>query len=122
MKIREAIAQVDENLANVCAPKSKIGWLSLLDHRVKTKIVDTHEDGEKILFDGYDTETDPETELLVYAPYDEMYLRWLEAQIHYVNQEEDRYNNAMDIFNRLWVEFRNDYNRKHMPLGCRLKF
>ena len=122
MKIREAIAQVDESLANVCTQKNKISWLNQLDHRVKTKIIDTHEGREKVRFDGYDAETDTETELLVYAPYDEMYLRWLEAKIYYANQEEARYNNAMDLFEALWAEFRNDYNRTHIPLGSRLKY
>lgn len=122
MNIREAIEQVDRNLTNVYTQKEKIGWLSQLDARVKAKIVDTHEGGEKVFFDGYDEKTDLDTELLIYAPFDEMYLRWLEAKIHYANQEEGRYNNAIDIFEALFAEFRNDYNRKHMPIGCRLKF
>ena len=122
MKLREAIEQVDRNLVNVCTQKDKIAWLSQLDSRVKAKIIDTHEGEEKVVFDGYDEKTDPDTELLVYAPFDEMYLRWLEARIHYANQEESRYNNAIATFEVLWMEFRNDYNRRHMPIGHRLKF
>lgn len=122
MTIRDVLTQVDSNLGNTYEQKEKIGWLSLLDQRVKTLIIDTHEGGETIIFSGYDENTDLDTTLLVPAPFDEMYLRWLEAQIHYRDHEEGRYNNAMDTFNTLWAEFRNYYNRQHMPLGHRLKF
>ena len=122
MTIRDVITQVNSSLGNTYGQKEKIGWLSTLDQRVKALIIDTHEGAENITFNGYSEDTDPDTALLVPAPFDEMYLRWLEAQIHYRDHEEDRYNNAMDTFNVLWVEFRNYYNRLHMPLGHRLKF
>ena len=122
MTIRDVLTQVDSNLGNTYTQKEKISWLSALDQRVKTLIVDTHEGGENVAFSGYDETTDQDTALLVPAPFDEMYLRWLEAQIHYRDHEEGRYNNAIDTFNVLWAEFRNYYNRQHMPLGHRLKF
>lgn len=122
MTIREAITQADESLGNTYTQKEKINWLSLLDQRVKTKIIDTHAGADAVSFSGYDASTDLETVLLVPAPFDEMYLRWLEAQIHYRDHEDVRYNNAIDIFNMLWDEFRNDYNSKHMPLGHRFQF
>ncbi len=122
MTIRETIAQVDAGLGNAYTQKEKIGWLSLLDQRVKTLIIDVREDAEKVTFNGYDENTALDTKLLVPAPFDEIYLRWLEAQIHYRNQEEDRCNNATDAFNLLWAEFRNHYNRQHMHLSTRLQF
>lgn len=122
MTIQKAITQVDADLSNTYTQKEKVGWLSLLDQRVKTLIMDTREGAEAISFNGYDENTELETKLLVPAPFDEIYLRWLESQIHYRNQEEDRCNNATDAFNVLWAEFRNYYNRQHMPLGTRLRF
>ena len=120
MTIREVIAQVDGRLANTYEQKEKINWLSQLDQRVKTLIIDTHEGAQDVIFSGYDTQTDLDTVLLVPAPFDDIYLRWLEAQIYYYNQEEARCNNATDAFNVRWGEFWNDYNRKHMPLGQKL--
>ena len=122
MKLLEAINQVDSSLGNTYGRKEKIGWLSQLDLRVKTQIIDTREGAEDVTFNGYDENADQDTVLLVPAPFDEIYLRWLESQIHYRNQEEDRCNNATDAFNALWAEFRNYYNRQHMPLGTRLRF
>ena len=120
MTIREAIARLDSSLANVCTQTEKIAWMSQLDARVKVLIIDTHEGADNVHFDGYTENTDMDTALLVPPPFDEMYLRWMEAQVHYVNQEEDRCNNASDAFQELWEDFWRDYNRKHMPLGQKL--
>lgn len=84
----------------------------------------THEynDGEEeITFTGY-TEGDGETELLVGQPYDEMYIRWLEAQIDYNNMEYDSFNNSNGVFESIYSSFRNAYNQSHMPKGARKIF
>ena len=122
MKIQQVIEKVNSLKSNRFDDKDKIGWLSTLDATVKTQIIDTHEGGEKLLFTGYDEKTDTQTELLVPAPYDEMYLHYLAAQMEYYDAQEDRYNNAMDLFNSVWDRFRKHYHRNHMPLGCTMKY
>jgi len=50
-----------------------------------------------------------EQELLVELPYDALYLRYMEAQIHYASGEMTRYNNAITAWNELlltWRDFR----------------
>ena len=81
MKIREAVERIDSHKHNIYTQNDKIAWLSRLDSMVKTLIIDAHEGGEAVEFTGYDDSTDLNTEMLVPAPFDEMYLRWLEAQI-----------------------------------------
>lgn len=117
MKISEAISTVDELKPNTYTPEDKVGWLSNLDHRVKTQIIDAHVCNEPIFFYGYDSIHDQETELLAPAPYDEMYLRWLEAMIDYHNSDDDRYNNAITLFNNAYEGFKKHYTRTHMPLS-----
>ena len=120
MKIIEAINQIDSLKHNTYSKSNKVEWLSRLDAMVKTHIIDTHE-GEAT-FTGYDDSTDLQTELLVPAPYDEMYLLWMEAQIDYYNGEYDKYNNAIDLFDAAYEGYRNYYNRTHMPKGKKFKF
>ena len=122
MTIAEAISQVDSLKPNTYTPEDKIGWLSTLDTKVKTQIIDAHEGGEGIAFSGYDSSTDQDTQLLVPAPFDEMYLRWLEAQIDYANGEYNKYNNAISMYQTAYDGFANYYNRTHMPLGSKLKY
>lgn len=122
MKIREAITQIDSLKHNTYSTKEKIGWLSRLDGMVKRLIIDTHEGGEDITFTGYDDSTDQETEMLVPAPFDEMYIRWLEAQIDYANGEYDKYNNSILMYQASYDGYANYYNRNHMPKGKKIKF
>lgn len=117
MTIAEVISKVDSLKPNTYTPDDKIDWLSNLDARVKSQIIDTHEGGENISFCGYDSMVDQETELLVPSPYDEVYLRWLEAQIDYHNGEDGRYNNAIVLFNNAYEGFKKHYTRTHMPLS-----
>ena len=117
MTIAEAISKVDTLIPNTYTPEDKIGWLSALDARVKVQIIDTHQQSTPVYFYGYNGVMDLETELLVQEPYDEMYLRWLEAQIHYHNSEDDRYNNAIILFNNAYEGYKKQYTRNHMPLS-----
>ena len=120
MTIAEAISKVDALKPNKYTPEDKVGWLSTLDAKVKSKIIDAHVHNEPFFFYGYDSISDMETELLAPAPYDEMYLRWLEAMIDYHNSDDDRYNNAIILFNNAYEDYKKHYTRTHMPLshGC----
>ena len=122
MTIREAIERIDSHKHNIYTQNDKIAWLSRLDSMVKTLIIDAHEGGEAVEFTGYDDSTDLNTEMLVPAPFDEMYLRWLEAQIDYANGEYSKYNNSVEMFNASWTAYQNHYNRTHMPKGKRMTF
>jgi len=121
MKIHDAIAEVDSLKPNMFGEEAKITWLSRLDARIYQEIICTHDrnpDETEITFTGY-TADDGEKELLVGQPYDEMYIRWLEAQIDYNNMEYDSFNNANGVFEAIYSSFRNAYNRCHMPKGAK---
>jgi hypothetical protein len=116
VKIIEAITRLDALKFNTYTQTDKVEWLSRLDSMVKRHIIDTHEGAEDVIFTGYDESTDTQTELLVPVPYDEMYLRWLEAQIDYHNGEYDKYNNAIIMFNTVYEAYQAFYTRNHLPV------
>lgn len=122
MTIMQAIDTIDELKPNGYTMEEKVRWLSKLDGAIKREIIDTHEGGEKVVFDGYTTATPTETELLVEAPYDELYLHWLESRIDYYNGEYGRYNNTVSTYNAAYSAFERFYNRAHKPLGQRFKY
>ena len=121
MKIIEAINQLDSLVHNTYEQSDKVKWLSRLDGMVKRQVIDAHE-GEPFEFKGYDDNTDTGTEMLIPAPYDAVYLLWMEAQIHYYNGEYEKYNNAIDTFDKDFTEYKNYYTRTHMPKGSKFKF
>ena len=116
MKIKEAILRVDALVFNTCTAEEKVRWLSKLDALIYRNVLQTHA-GEPAEFSGYSTDTDPQTQLLVPAPYDTVYLRWLEAQIYYETGEFTRYNNAITLFNNAYEGYKKHYTRTHMPLS-----
>lgn len=122
MTILEAIAKIDSVKPNSYTQVNKVEWLSDLDGIVKTAIIDTHEGGEGIVFNGYDAETDTSTELLVPAPFEDIYIKWLEAKIDYYNAEYGKYNNSSVAYNAAFSEFERYYNRHHMPIQTNIKY
>ena len=122
MTINDVITRIDALKPNTYSVEDKIRWLSELDGIIKVKIIDTHEGGESVSFSGYPGDCDLMTELLVPAPYDDVYIYWLEAQIDYANGEYNKYNNSRERYNAVYADFRNYYNRTHMPKGAKFKF
>jgi hypothetical protein len=119
MKIVQAINRIKKLKPHRFPDTEIIGWLSTLDATVKTEVIDTHEGGENIVFAGYDDLTPTSTELLIPAPYDEVYLFWLEAKIDYWNGEYGHYNNSISMFNAAFEAYKSQYNDTHMPKGCK---
>lgn len=122
MKIIDAISQIDSQKPNTYSYKEKLSWLNRLDFMVKRLIIDTHEGGDDVTFTGYDDRTDQNTEMLVPAPFDEIYIRWLEAQIDYTNEEYDRYNNSILMYQTAYDGFSAWYNRNHMPKSKSIQY
>ena len=122
MTIMEAIYRIDNVKPNSYSETDKIRWLSTLDGVIKSEIIDTHEGGSDVKFESYDEQTNTSTNLLVPAPYDDIYIRWLEAQIDYANGEYGKYNNSLTAYNDAYTLFNRYYNRTHMPKGQKIKF
>ncbi len=122
MTLMEAINRIDSLKPNTYSQVEKIRALSVLDGLIKLNLFDTHEGAEAVVFDGYTEETSLTTNLLVPAPYDELYLYWLESKIDYWNGEMARYNNSISMYNTAYTEFEKYYNRTHMPKGKKFRF
>ena len=121
MTILEAINRIDAIKPNSYGQPDKIRWLSTLDCIIKREIIDTHEGAEGVSFKGYTENTNLTTEMLVPAPYDEIYLRYLETQIDYANGEYGKYNNSMAMYNVAYIAYAKSYNRTHKPLSKNYK-
>ena len=119
--IEEAIAQIDNSKLNTYSVSDKIRWLNDLDGKIKALVIDTHEGGSDIVFEGY-SEENLKAELLVSSPFENIYLRWLEAQIDYENNEIAKYNNSISRYNEIYTAFENYYNRNHMPLTKKINY
>lgn len=122
MKISEVIAKLDGLKPNAFALEDKIGWINELEWRIKREIVDTHDVAEPVEFDGYAGEESVEQVLIAPAPWDNVYLRWLECMVDYYNGESTRFANSRILFNDAYADFAGWYNRTHKPVKVRMKY
>lgn len=122
MKIIDAISRLDALKLNTFSQSDKVKWLSKLDSMIKNNVIDTHEGADAVTFTGYDDSTDLNTVLLAPEPYDDMYLRWMEAQIDYHNKEYNDYNNAIIMFNTIFDAYKGYYNGIHKPVNHGKRF
>lgn len=101
----EAATWVDEKLHNVFPLTDKLRWLSQVEATARALRQRC----------GLPTagvaEMTADTELLIPKPYEGIYTHYLEAQIHYANQEYLKFNNAMGLFSALWQEYANSLRR-----------
>ncbi len=122
MTLIEAIGRIDALKPNTFSQSDKIRWISTVDHTVKQQIIDKHEGGDDVKFEPYTDATPPDAELLVPAPFDDIYLFWLSAQMDYWNRELDMYNNNMSMYTSAFSEYERHYRRSHMPKARQFKF
>lgn len=117
MKVCEAISRIDVLKPNRYSVEEKVKWLSNLDFSIKKDVIDTHDGGDKINFEGYTVDKDNDTTMLVPEPYDDLYIKWLESQIDYYNGEYRKYNNSITAYNDSYSAFEKYYNRTYMPIS-----
>ncbi len=97
-----AIREADElRPGNPFGNDRKTAWINALEGRIQTDVFlrDTVE------IKSYDYDTDGETELLLKAPYDDLYLHYLLAMIDFSLGEYSEYENSMAMFNGLFGNF-----------------
>ena len=116
MTVSEVIERVNGLKPNEYGSEEKIKWLRQLDEQIKQEIIDRH-----VLRDGESADLPSSysalSELLVPAPYSEMYIHHLAAQIDYFNREYDGFNSTRAMFDACYSAFRNHFHATHRPLS-----
>lgn len=95
------------------ALSSKLPGAKKFKHWVTSEVLPSILDDEKFGFYGYDDFDYNCTDLLAPPAFEELYLYWLEAKIHYYNGDNDQYNAAMILFNSVMQEFGDHHRRNH---------
>lgn len=111
MTPNKAIEKVDRLKPNSYSEEDKLGWINELDGMVQRLVFQSDTVKE------YVYPNDLETELLVPAPYDDVYTLFLEAKIDYYNREYGNYNNSAMMFEAQYNEFKKDYIRHNRARG-----
>jgi len=118
MTIADVINRVNALKPSGFTQKQKIEWLENIEGQIYWEIVVPNENPKGIKFDGFPSDVDTAHELIAPKPYDEVYVLYLQAQIDLGNQETQKYNNSMTLFNSAYSALRSWWKRTHMPVSA----
>lgn len=105
MTVSEALAYLDKTTPNRYSQENKLHWLAAVD-AAAAELLD-------IPAPAY-TAADA-TELLLPAPHDSAYLRFMEAQIRYHDGFPEGYRAAMERYEKAFSAFRAAHLRQNLP-------
>jgi hypothetical protein len=111
MTPNKVIEIVDGIKPNVYDEETKFRWINELEGIVVRKVI---QDDNYI---PYEYPKDGDKELIVPAPYDNVYGLYVEAMIDYYNKEIPNYNNSVAMFDATFTEYKKDYIRHHQAKG-----
>lgn len=105
MKAQTAISRANALRPNALGPEQKYAWLYELEGKLAEQM-------------GIDAPTNPypnNAELMIPAPYDNVYELYIIAMIDYYNNEVNLYTNDMQVFNAALDETKAWLRRTNCP-------
>ena len=111
MTPNKAIETVDRLKPNPYGEEDKLRWINELDGIVQMLVIQSDKVSQ------YTYPDDMDKELLVPAPFEDVYTLFLEAKIDYCNREYANYNNSAMMFETRFSEYKKAYIREHPARG-----
>lgn len=105
MTVSEALKRLDDTTPNRYAQENKLQWLTAVDGAVAELMGVTPP-----AYTAADN-----TALLLSAPYDSAYLRYMEAQIRYHDGFSELYRTAMERYEKDILAYRAQRQRQNLP-------
>ena len=116
MTVEECVTIVDEVKPNAFEDDTKVRWLGQLEGRIAAEIL-MLAPCELRAFAFKSMDEDGDKELLVDAPYDDIYTAYLTAKVDSKNGEYNKLATAAQAFNRIWDEFSAMFANLYDPAG-----
>lgn len=107
------IEKVDTLKPNQYETADKLDWIADLEAAIYEEITSQHEGAPETF--SRETFKDAGAQLTVTAPYDDIYLYYLSAQIDLYNRELTSYAQTATLYNTAWDNYSAWYTRNHMP-------
>lgn len=112
MTISDAILEIGRLKPHQYPEETIIRWLSDLDGKVAEDILRGSDSEPEAGVLPYRPEDRLRT-LLIPFPHEDVYVKWLMAQIDYANADFERYNNSMMMFQNQYESFVDAFTRAH---------
>lgn len=105
MTANKIIERVDAIRPNSYSEEQKFGWINKLEEMVQRLVIQSSE------INSLAYPEDMDKELLIPAPFDDLYDLYLESMIDYYNREYGNYNNSALMFESRFTEYKKAYIR-----------
>lgn len=105
MNLKEAMTRADQLRPNALPDAQKAAWIYELDGKIARMM-------EK---EPPENSFPADAQLLMPAPYDNLYELYLTAMIDYYHEESALYANDMEMFNTAFAEAKAWWRREHRP-------
>ncbi len=95
-------------------------WINEIEGQVADEVIN-HAEGCDVVFRDLDYGMDPDRVMLVPDRFRDVYLCYVRAKIDFMNQETERYNNDVAMFDAAYQSYAAWFRREHRQ-KCRVSF
>lgn len=88
------------------------GWINEIEGQVIEDIANRSLDYD-IKFQLFDYQEDLGRELFIPDRFQDVYMNYVDAKINFINQETERYNNSVVMFNAAYDSYESWFRREH---------
>lgn len=111
MTANKVIEIVDALRPNSFNDEQKLRWINKLEEMVQRLVIQSSE------INSLSYPEDMDSELLIIAPFDDLYELYLESMIDYYNREYGNYNNSAMMFETRFTDYKKAYIRGEIVNG-----
>lgn len=117
MTIKKAIKAANERRPSQIPDDTMLKWLSDLDMQLVIECLNKYCGTARPGFRGYTIEDDWDTELIVPAPWDEIYVHYLCMRIDLENGDMTQYNADGNLFGAEELRYKQYINRSYRRMS-----
>ncbi len=114
MKLGELIEIIIDTRGQQYDEEFLTGWVNEIEGQVVEEVINQAE-GYNIAFVPYDYTQDAERTLQIPDRFQDVYINYLYAKIDFNNQETERYNNDVAMYNASYEAYAAWFRREHRP-------
>lgn len=104
MKLKDMINQIIRLRGQQYDEDIMTGWINEIEAQAVEQVL-SHAVGGVTEFEHYNWNKDQEKELLIPQRFQDVYQNYVFSKIDFLNQETERYNNDVSMFEAAWAEF-----------------
>ena len=112
MKLNDLIEKITDLRGQQYSTNMIMGWINEIEGQVVEEVINQAEGFDKV-FIPLDYQLDHDTELSIPDRFQDVYINYLLSKIDFHNEETERYNNDVIMYNSAYESFSAWFRRQH---------